>query len=447
MRKKITRLLMFIMVIMVALIPASNVQAATVKLNKTAVTLYEGKTVTLKMQGTSKKVTWKTSKKTVATVSTKGVVTAKKAGTATITAKVGNKTYKCKVTVKKPYLNKSKETLYEGKTTTLKMVGTSKKTTWKTSNKTVATVSAKGVVTAKKKGTAVISATVGGKTYKCTITVKKPYLNKTSVTLDEKKTVKLVLTGATIKSVKSSNPSVATVTVKGVVTAKKEGAAKITITDTKGRTYVCVVIVNKVIKGPSQEEIEDLMLPSCIRMSIDDMSKEDAEKATILAKSMLWFFMKGERDTAYEFAIAYESNIGANAFRTIMEDADEIMFFGEKLVAIPDEIETQVISLANQFEAQVDPMFNIKYSDSDMLHNVGVCMTMEDHYIDQLEDFHYYHGLLYHPFYMEYYYMKMYYGFGEAELLKNFTGAELTYLDQVRVYLDKVYNLCNPYFI
>lgn len=77
-----------------------DVDAATIKLNKTTLTLTKGKTATLKISGTSKKVTWSSSKKSVATVNSSGKVTAKKAGTATITAKVNNKKYTCKVTVK-----------------------------------------------------------------------------------------------------------------------------------------------------------------------------------------------------------------------------------------------------------------------------------------------------------------------------------------------------------
>ncbi|HHT58009.1 Ig-like domain-containing protein [Herbinix luporum] len=77
-----------------------TVEAATIKLNKTKITLDVGDTYQLKLTGTNKKVTWSSSKKSVATVSSKGKVTAKKAGKATITAKVGSKKYTCKVTVK-----------------------------------------------------------------------------------------------------------------------------------------------------------------------------------------------------------------------------------------------------------------------------------------------------------------------------------------------------------
>ena len=52
------------------------------------------------------KATWKSSNPKVATVSSRGKVTAKKKGTATITAKVGKTTYKCKVTVLRPISKK-----------------------------------------------------------------------------------------------------------------------------------------------------------------------------------------------------------------------------------------------------------------------------------------------------------------------------------------------------
>lgn len=79
----------------------SQAQAAKVRLNMTKKTLTVGKTVTLKVKGTKKKVKWSSSKKKVASVSSKGKVKAKKAGRTTITAKVGKKKYKCKITVKK----------------------------------------------------------------------------------------------------------------------------------------------------------------------------------------------------------------------------------------------------------------------------------------------------------------------------------------------------------
>lgn len=82
------------------LVPATKVQtASTPKLNKKAVTLRIGKTVRLKVSGSSAPVTWRSSKKSVASVTTKGRIKAKKIGTAKITAKVAGKKLSCQVTV------------------------------------------------------------------------------------------------------------------------------------------------------------------------------------------------------------------------------------------------------------------------------------------------------------------------------------------------------------
>ena len=51
------------------------------------------------MTGTKKKIKWKSGNKKIATVSQKGIVTGVSEGTTTITAKIKNSTYKCKVTV------------------------------------------------------------------------------------------------------------------------------------------------------------------------------------------------------------------------------------------------------------------------------------------------------------------------------------------------------------
>lgn len=70
------------------------------KLNRTAVTLYAGKTYQLKVKGTRQKVTWTNSNRKVAAVNSKGLITGRTAGTTKITANVGGKKYSCKVTIK-----------------------------------------------------------------------------------------------------------------------------------------------------------------------------------------------------------------------------------------------------------------------------------------------------------------------------------------------------------
>lgn len=82
------------------LFPGKAVNAAPrMRLNKTAITLIQEKTVKLRVIGTKKKVTWKSSNKKIAKVNKKGVVKALSPGKCTITAKVRGKKLKCKVTV------------------------------------------------------------------------------------------------------------------------------------------------------------------------------------------------------------------------------------------------------------------------------------------------------------------------------------------------------------
>lgn len=92
--------IVLILTLVITVVPAYSSAKAKVKLNKKTVKLYVGKTTTLKLKNNKKKVKWSSSNKKVATVSKKGKVKAIKKGKATITAKVGKKKYKCKVTVK-----------------------------------------------------------------------------------------------------------------------------------------------------------------------------------------------------------------------------------------------------------------------------------------------------------------------------------------------------------
>ena len=75
------------------------------KLNKSKKSVAVGSKFTLKVSNTSKKIKWSSSNTKVVSISStskkSATFKAKKKGNATITAKVGNKSLKCKVTVKK----------------------------------------------------------------------------------------------------------------------------------------------------------------------------------------------------------------------------------------------------------------------------------------------------------------------------------------------------------
>ncbi len=85
--------------------PPQEIVISSISLNQTSASLKVGETVTLTAtvkpdDATNKTVTWSTSdaSASVATVEN-GVVTAKMIGTATITAKAGDKTATCAITV------------------------------------------------------------------------------------------------------------------------------------------------------------------------------------------------------------------------------------------------------------------------------------------------------------------------------------------------------------
>lgn len=136
----------------------------------------------------------------------------------------------------------------------------SKSVKWKSSNKKVATVSKSGYVTGKKKGTVKITATSKkNKKAKKTIKIKVKNLkakyvkmSKTSAILfpNDKTTLKATVKGSAGfynqgVTWKSSNTSVATVTSKGIVTAKKAGKATITATEKGGsKKATCAVTVS-----------------------------------------------------------------------------------------------------------------------------------------------------------------------------------------------------------
>ncbi len=150
-------------------------------------------------------------------------------------------------------LNATSGTLYtQDKTsTTLKVTTNLAGTvTWKSSNTKVATVDSKGVVTAKAAGTANITATLNGKTATYKVTVKNAMsINKTAVTVyvggtPASYTLKATSAiGGTVKYA-TSNKSVATVSSKGVVTAKKAGTAVITATAGKAKITCKVTVKN-----------------------------------------------------------------------------------------------------------------------------------------------------------------------------------------------------------
>ncbi len=254
------------------------VNVSSVKLNKTSLTVNDGKTysftATVSPSNASvKSLKWKSSDSSIVYVNSKGVIEAMKPGKATITCTTvdGGKTAKCVVTVKKVVptkvtLNKKTVNIGYNKTYQLKATvspsnATDKSLKWKSSDSSIVYVNSKGVVQGMKPGkSAVITCTTvsGKKVAQCTvkvnpIKVKSVKLNKTEASLGKGSTLTLKATvspsNATNKSVvwRSSNTSVATVSSKGVVKGVGNGKAVITCTTNDGSfTAKCTVEVKSI---------------------------------------------------------------------------------------------------------------------------------------------------------------------------------------------------------
>ncbi|WP_303858094.1 Ig-like domain-containing protein [Aminicella lysinilytica] len=92
----VTALCMFLLI---AFMPAMTVSGATIQLPR-EIHVYVGSSQPLQLSGTSKTPKWSSSNKNVATVTSGGTVAGVGAGTAKIRARLGSKTYTCKVYVK-----------------------------------------------------------------------------------------------------------------------------------------------------------------------------------------------------------------------------------------------------------------------------------------------------------------------------------------------------------
>ena len=200
------------------------------EISNTSIILTKGESKKIKLLWSEDStIKWSTSNKKVATVKN-GKITAKKKGKATITAKVEDRDYRCKVTVEEPYISKKSITISVGESYKLKMKGTTRYPDWSSSKKSVVAVASYsyGEVTGKKKGTAYVTAKIGKKKYKCKVKVEEPKLSADELEflLDDKpKQIRLNGTSRKIKW-STSDKSVATVK-NGTVTPKGKGCCVI----------------------------------------------------------------------------------------------------------------------------------------------------------------------------------------------------------------------------
>lgn len=249
-------------------------QATSVTIDKTAVTVYIGKTETVTAKvlpdtADNKALNWEIDDSDVATVSS-GRITGKAIGTATVRATTrdgSNITKEIKVTVLQQIntitLDKTSETLKVGQNASLvasisPIKPSNAGLVWSSDNDKVAKVNSNGVITATGRGSTNIwckAADGAGAKAQCRVTVTQPVtaiqLNNTNVSLFTGKNVSLsaTVTPSNANNTKvtwaSSNTKVANVSASGNVTAIGAGTAVITCKaqDGSGVIATCKVTV------------------------------------------------------------------------------------------------------------------------------------------------------------------------------------------------------------
>jgi len=283
-----------------------KVQVTEVKLDKTNLELEVGQgeqltATVLPENATDKTVTWSSSNPEIAAVAESdgmadgsvvkgGYVTAKKPGEAVITAKAGDKEASCKVVVKQGGSSDTLESITLqpasmeieiDEEVPLKAIlapaNVQVTITWECNNPNAVVISKKSATEVKVRGVIdgnyTITASAGGKSAVCQVTVKKSSvvsvesvsLDKTELELEigaeEQLTATVLPENATHKTVtwSSNNTPVATV-ADGKVTAVAVGTA--TITASVGSISAqCIVTV----KEPVYDEVVDLGLPSGVK--------------------------------------------------------------------------------------------------------------------------------------------------------------------------------------
>ena len=160
---------------------------AVLTLSQSSVDMTVGGSTVLSASG-AEGIVFSSSDESVATVAEDGTLQAVGAGSAIVTAKAGEQTATCQVTVEEAAqpdtpvelkifsvladATASDVTVKVGQKAPMKVVGTESAVTWNMENAAVATVDESGAVTGVALGDTTLTATVDGQTLHCTIRVR-----------------------------------------------------------------------------------------------------------------------------------------------------------------------------------------------------------------------------------------------------------------------------------
>ena len=336
-------------------IVVENVPVESVSLNKSSLTLVEGKTekltATVKPDNVLEKtVSWSSSNPDVASVSSSGLVSALAEGTSTITAACGGKSATCLVTVEPQVihvtgvtLNQTSATLEAGKglqllATVLPEKATNKAITWSSSNLSVARVDEFGKVTTIGVGTATITVTTvdGGKTATCSLTVTTPPVHVSSISLSyssytlvygqtlDLSNAEVLPADATDKTIiwSSSDSSIASVTDGIVKAASKAGTVAIKASSQSDPSVeaTCMITVKSQIVLVSKVTIS----PSSLKMYLNSTTKLTATVSPSNAdnKNVKWTTPQGAVTTVDQNGNVKAVSVGVSRIIATSEDGN-----------------------------------------------------------------------------------------------------------------------------
>lgn len=267
-------------------VSAVDVQSVALEAESMEILIEESKKINYTItpeNATNKNVTWSTSDSTIVSVDSTGTIKGIAVGEAKVSLKTSNN-LSSTVAIKVNPIKGNKITL--NKTTTTLLIGSKEKLTatiepanttdkdiiWTSSDESIATVSTEGEILAKAVGECIINArTKDGLTATCVVKVDPIEVESITLNVSQKELevgssfqLSSVInpSNATIKEIEwaSTNPSVATVDVNGLVTAKSKGSTAIVVTAKNGITSTAQIsVVGKKVQSinlsPSSLEI------------------------------------------------------------------------------------------------------------------------------------------------------------------------------------------------
>lgn len=240
---------------------AITVKPFTVNNDAASVQVTEGETVQLTANNANGTVEWSSDNESIATVDNNGRVTATgKTGKAVITADHGNgvtDTIEINVQSKELSFTVDRTMLHIGDTSA-STVTPGDDVTYTVDKDGVVTVDADGTITAVGNGEATITATRGTKSSTLTIKVAPLILTPTEHEMSLNEIYSLTAENVVGTAQWSSdNPDIVSVDENGVLTAKNEGTALITLKDSTSGVVTCaitVIIKEQTVEIPAEAE-------------------------------------------------------------------------------------------------------------------------------------------------------------------------------------------------